>query len=242
MTLLFMVRYQTLSLIDTKMEPRQGSSNYLDLKFNFTTKDWKSLRKTVYLSSGEYSTPFILESDILEVPPYFTQQGSFVVTLLGDGVEGQVVPTNELVVALEPSNNLWTAQPPDPENSAYVQMLKVAENAMNIAQSVRDDVPVSGAPGQVLTKTEEGNQWRTPSGGEGSTDISLGMTTAKVGQIAKIKSVDASGKPTEWEPVDLSSGSVELVNEITTNQATATIMLNVDKKYDEYFLFLEKRR
>lgn len=31
-------------------------------------------------------------------------------------------------------------------------------------------------------------------------------TTAAVGQIIKVKSVDTAGKPTEWEAADLSSG------------------------------------
>lgn len=33
----------------------------------------------------------------------------------------------------------------------------------------------------------------------GGTDISLGITSAAVGDIVKVKAVDASGKPTEWE-------------------------------------------
>lgn len=38
------------------------------------------------------------------------------------------------------------------------------------------------------------------------TDISLGLTSTTVGQIAKITAVDESGKPTEWEAVDMPSG------------------------------------
>lgn len=37
-----------------------------------------------------------------------------------------------------------------------------------------------------------------PSAG-GGTDISLGVTGASVGDIVKVKAVDAEGKPTEWE-------------------------------------------
>ena len=44
---------------------------------------------------------------------------------------------------------------------------------------------------------------KIPSGG---TDISLGLTSAAVGQIIKIKAVDDSGKPTAWEAVDMPSG------------------------------------
>ena len=36
----------------------------------------------------------------------------------------------------------------------------------------------------------------------GGTDISLGLTSAAVGQTIKVKAVDESGKPTEWEAVD----------------------------------------
>ncbi len=38
---------------------------------------------------------------------------------------------------------------------------------------------------------------------EGGTDVSLGMTGAQPGQLAKIKTTDANGAPSEWEPVDL---------------------------------------
>lgn len=46
-----------------------------------------------------------------------------------------------------------------------------------------------------------------PSGGSGGTDISLGLTSASVGQIIKVKAIDASGKPTAWEAADMPSGS-----------------------------------
>ena len=45
-----------------------------------------------------------------------------------------------------------------------------------------------------------------PSGGSGGTDISLGLTSAAVGQIIKVKAIDASGKPTAWEAENMQSG------------------------------------
>ena len=39
----------------------------------------------------------------------------------------------------------------------------------------------------------------------GDTDISLGLTSVAVGQTIKVKAVDESGKPTEWEAVDIPS-------------------------------------
>ena len=48
-------------------------------------------------------------------------------------------------------------------------------------------------------------------GDPGATDLSLGITGATPGQIAKITAVDTDGKPTAWEPVDLPSGGGEHV-------------------------------
>lgn len=40
-------------------------------------------------------------------------------------------------------------------------------------------------------------------GEDAAADLSLGITGAQVGQIAKITAVDTDGKPTKWEPVDM---------------------------------------
>lgn len=45
-----------------------------------------------------------------------------------------------------------------------------------------------------------------PKGAKGEDGAGMDVTGAKVGQIAKITAVDAAGKPTEWEPVDMPSG------------------------------------
>lgn len=43
-------------------------------------------------------------------------------------------------------------------------------------------------------------------GGGGGTDLSLGISGASAGQIAKITTVDAEGKPTAWEAAEPASG------------------------------------
>ena len=40
----------------------------------------------------------------------------------------------------------------------------------------------------------------------GGTDISLGLTSAAVGQTIKVKAIDESGKPTAWEAANMQSG------------------------------------
>lgn len=55
-------------------------------------------------------------------------------------------------------------------------------------------------------------------------DPSLGITGAQVGQIVRIKAVDESGKPTEWEAVrDLTREPYELIKEITLTEPVARI-------------------
>ena len=67
----------------------------------------------------------------------------------------------------------------------------------------------NGDPGIVISATQPTAEshpvWINPEGEAspaGGTDISLGVTSATVGQIAKITAVDDSGKPTAWEAVD----------------------------------------
>lgn len=80
-------------------------------------------------------------------------------------------------------------------------------------------------------------EWQLMAQGGGSgTDLSLGVTGATVGQIAKITAVDASGVPTAWEPVDMPSGGdesdFEKVVEMTTPEDAAVISISTDKNGD----------
>lgn len=59
----------------------------------------------------------------------------------------------------------------------------------------------AGAQGQQGEKGEKGD--KGDPGKDAAADISLGITSAAVGDIVKVKTVDASGKPTEWEAAGL---------------------------------------
>ena len=59
-----------------------------------------------------------------------------------------------------------------------------------------------------------------------STDISLNVTGATVGQTIKVKAVDTNGKPTAWEAVDMAAGDTEVwekVCEVTTTENVSFI-------------------
>lgn len=75
---------------------------------------------------------------------------------------------------------------------------------------------LTGAPGPqgepgpagkdgITPELVEGELVPVPSAGGGA-DLSLGITGATVGQIAKTTAVDTDGKPTAWSPVDMPSG------------------------------------
>lgn len=64
----------------------------------------------------------------------------------------------------------------------------------------------------------------------GSGDISLGLTSATVGQTIKVKTADTDGRPTSWEAADMVSGSGEVwenVAEVTTTEEVASIELTL---------------
>ena len=67
-----------------------------------------------------------------------------------------------------------------------------------------------------------------------STDISLNVTGATVGQTIKVKAVDADGKPTAWEAVDMAAGDTEVwekVCQVTTTEDVSFIYQPFDGYY-----------
>ena len=61
-------------------------------------------------------------------------------------------------------------------------------------------------------------------------DISLNVTGATVGQTIKVKAVDANGKPTAWEAVDMAVGDAEVWEELTHFVGTADSPVNSVKQ------------
>ena len=87
------------------------------------------------------------------------------------------------------------------------------------AESTNENVPTAKAVYDALQDID------IPSG----TDISLGVT-ATVGQTIKVKAVDADGKPTAWEAVDMAAGDTEVWEELTHFVSTADNPVNSVKQ------------
>ena len=84
------------------------------------------------------------------------------------------------------------------------------------AESTNENVPTAKAVYDALQDIG------IPSG----TDISLNVTGATVGQTIKVKAVDADGKPTAWEAVDMAAGDTEVwekVCQVTTTENVSFI-------------------
>ena len=87
------------------------------------------------------------------------------------------------------------------------------------AESTNENVPTAKAVYDALQDIN------IPSG----TDISLNVTGATVGQTIKVKAVDADGKPTAWEAVDMAAGDTwELLG---TLDASSAEVLQLDFPY-----------
>ena len=73
----------------------------------------------------------------------------------------------------------------------------------------------------------------------GGTDISLGLTSAAVGQTVKVKAIDESGKPTAWEAAEMSGGEkdFELIANVTISEPVSSIEVNTPEGKSEFILF-----
>lgn len=91
-------------------------------------------------------------------------------------------------------------------------MVSISSNGviqLNQVAQVSDGIAIYGMSASAYT----GVYQVVGAEGASGTDLSLGVTGATVGQIAKITAVDTNGVPTAWAPVDMPSGG-EVVNSV----------------------------
>lgn len=107
----------------------------------------------------------------------------------------------------------------------------MARNSENIAGAI------SAVNDIVSAQTESLAQIKTnlAKKAAGATDISLGITSAAVGDIVKVKAVDASGKPTEWEAAG-GADIWETIADYTAAEAASWLTINKDANGNAFSL------
>lgn len=103
---------------------------------------------------------------------------------------------------------------------------------------------IRGEKGETGPAGPQGNAGPAgPKGEDGKDGAGMDVTGAKVGQIAKITAVDATGKPTGWEPVDMPSGDgsgMRLIKSITIDaEDVNSIYFDVDDDGNPFALSKE---
>lgn len=98
------------------------------------------------------------------------------------------------------------------------------------AQGIRGETGPAGAKGDTGPAG--------PKGADGKDGAGMDVTGAKVGQIAKITAVDGTGKPTGWEPVDMTiiTNDYELVFKETVAEDVQTYSRDTDKDGNPFSL------
>lgn len=97
----------------------------------------------------------------------------------------------------------------------------------NIAEAITSKNEVISAQGASLDAVLTALEGK--AAGSGS-DISLGITSAAVGQTIKVKAVNGQGMPIAWEAADMANGDTwELINTLTITEENAVTMFAIDK-------------
>ena len=99
------------------------------------------------------------------------------------------------------------------DNSFSKLIVKVSPKDPNVSITPTHDPDAILSTPQTLTE-EQKQQARENIG----VDNTLGITSATVGQIPKITAVDADGKPTAWEAVDMAGGDGGLLYHYATTE------------------------
>ena len=212
MILKFKVYEQTISLQATRAEPRQGSKDYLELQFSFSS-DWNDLLKYVYLQHGEVSVPHDLVEGSIIVDEYFTEQTEFNVTLFGKSADGSVeVPTNVITVFLKESNNLWKKDAPAPQNSWVVQVIDARDEAL--AAAIRAE---NAAIHQPYPNEETGTWWvwDADSGAYKDTGVSVDSSITVDSELS-----DTSENPVQNKVIKSTLDKLVLQSDWNQNDAT----------------------
>lgn len=145
-----------------------GSVNVNEVQFQFSP-DWDGLNRTAVFQVGDDATSIILDSDNKCFIPWEalqTPKRTLYVGVYGTNVNGDIVlPTIWASLGEIKCGTTHGEEPEPPTPDLYDQILGIAKNAEDIAQSIRDDADAGefdGPPGKDGVPGEDGGYY-TPS-------------------------------------------------------------------------------
>ena len=106
-----------------------------------------------------------------------------------------------------------------------VEQMTIAEIA-SIAQSVRDDADAGMFDATVTEENIRSALGYTPADKEKLDEKITSPVKGEVGQTIRIKTVDKTGHPTEWEAVDASGGGVQFTTDETLSMKDGVLSVN----------------
>lgn len=101
----------------------------------------------------------------------------------------------------------------------------MARNSENIAGAISAVNGIVGAQTEALAQIKTTLERKAA----GAVDISLGITSAAVGDIVKVKAVDENGKPTEWEAYTPENFEVLIDTQVSFTDGVNAISLDLTK-------------
>lgn len=133
------------------------------------------------------------------------------------------------VVYFVPHTHLWSNDSYDEYMWTGEKFEKIGNTDIDLSNYVKkDELPTSLKNPNALTvkigeetNTYDGSEAVTIEIPEGTSDNSLNVTGATVGQTVKIASVDDNGVPTAWVPVDMASGGVPSLMDLVESRTLA---------------------
>ena len=132
----FSVSGQTMTQIDGTKVVRDMSRDYLRLRFDFD-ETWDGMIKTVYFQTADSAYPQLMETNEVDVPDYYAQLESFLITVVG--INGSTaVATNVLSIALDAAGSIWVKVPSEPPTPVYQELVNLAESAAQAAKESAD--------------------------------------------------------------------------------------------------------
>lgn len=200
-TIIIGVKHNKLSVVRSAIGT-SGIINTLMCKFEFRTTDWAGIKKNAVFQSmsdyakhnegGKYIVPVNEQGECYVPSEVLIGQSEFLIGVFGMYDDDSRISSNMLAFKCDQGCYCIGTTPGGTTPSDYadiIELINKKQDKLTAGNGISID------ENNVISCTLD------------SFENPLNITGATVGQIIQINAVDIDGNPTEWEAVDLISGS-----------------------------------